>query len=230
MSNGGAFLYSGVLYNVAREACSRAMEGRELRRLGDRSQTGDVLTAVVFSAISLEAYFNELPISLQSCEEFLRDDGVQPPDEQLIGRLRAAGRALAILSESQGTTVECKFQVAYFILRENEVPKGESPFQDFSDLNFVRNKIVHSKVIERFDFTGSPEEHTPHNVVSRLRNKNLLAEDEAGTDFSGWLQRIVTPAVARWACNTAHNVVALVERTLPNSTIVAPNSFFEGID
>jgi hypothetical protein len=99
--------------------------------------------------------------------------------------------------------------------------KGVNPFQDFATLLELRNSLVHLK----FDRTkGGPQPNEIFvdcpPVVSRLRSKNVLAEFEGASNVvTSWVNRVSTPAVARWACNVVAAMVKDIVDSIPPSDL-----------
>ena len=94
--------------------------------------------------------------------------------------------------------------------------KGAQPYQDFDLLVRLRNAVVHLRELDELEEIPEPGETVePPRVIERLP-KNILAEFPVGTTPQPWLY-IQTRAVARWACNSAANMVQSMLDFVPDS-------------
>ena len=67
----------------------------------------------------------------------------------------------------------------------------------------TRNALLHMRPVE---MRSEPKEELTERLLKRFRSKNVLAKSDENV-VMGWLGRIKTRAVARWACNTASRMV-----------------------
>lgn len=79
------------------------------------------MVSIVFSAASIEAFFNELPEMLSFFPELLRDEAPQVP--AFVG--------LAEELEANKGSINLKYLLAYSILSGSRCNKGGQPYQDF---------------------------------------------------------------------------------------------------
>jgi hypothetical protein len=197
-------LNAGVLLGVAKAAYERTSEA-----VSDRASQGtDALVSVVFSALALEAFVNEMAA--------MADMPAPHPEPASVATFV---RGWKEIEEKRGST-EAKFMLASEVFAGNPYDKGAPPYQDFSDLMFLRNALVHLRPVERLVLDREtrflmPVE--PHDALKRLRNKSVL--DESGEPFVSWISRITTRAVAHWACNTAVQMVRSILHMLPESRL-----------
>ena len=89
------------------------------------------------------------------------------------------------------------------------------PYQDFADLIATRNALIHYKVLDKITFAedGSAFMAEP-KILKRLESKGILSDIPAGLNVA-WIERVGTPATARWACETAAAMVQSIIASLP---------------
>ncbi len=174
----GYFLNSGVLYGIAIDAYRRA---RDRDTDGNEYHGSDAFVAIVFAAISIEAFVNEIIVNDRFGDLFGRHD------------VAILARTLKLLAPD--TSVAKKYQIIHLMLTGYPCAEGQRPYQDFSVLMTLRNWIVHTK----------PEPLNCSAATKHLENRQILKPRTAKVVESQVL-RIGTVAVARWACNTAADV------------------------
>ncbi len=181
-------------------ALARNAYRKYLKETSDHPAKYQALVAIVFAAASLEAFINELT------EAALRRYSESPESIQSFATL------LNEVEESRGST-RLKFQLGWAILTGKPYDKGKPPYQDFSNLLKLRDQIMHLKPQNATEFTSVDDlvDKESFKLVSGLP-KNLLADDD---NPGNWIEAINTQAVARWACNTACEMVASILDALP---------------
>ena len=213
----GYFYNAGVLYRVAKCAYERTESARSDT---GRSQN-DALTALLFSAATLEAFIAELANVAKKVA------GFDPTSSRTL--LAALAEVLDEIERSRGS-VRLKYLMARAILSGQAYEKGQKPYQDFDLLFTIRDAILHHK----------PEEITPepHRIIAGLSSRGLCERSEPHVKRS-WLDQIRTRAVARWACNVVRDMVASIREGLPKDADKKPNPLrplallckgFDGVD
>ncbi len=201
---GGMFINAGPLFSLAKKAYERTRAVSSDRESGQV----DALVAIVFSAAALEAFVNE---SVELAELGAVSSGYSEPESVTNFR-----RLLREVEESRGST-QLKFLLAKQALTGHTYDKGAPPYQDFDLLIELRNALVHLKPRERFEMNIDGKMFvTLPKIIQRLESKNILAEFEPDENAS-WTQWISTRAVARWACNTAAQMVQSTLDCVPDS-------------
>jgi hypothetical protein len=200
----GLNVNAGVLRRLARLAHDRIYTPT------DRDVQSDMngVVAVVFAAVSLEAFINELGALAETA----------PPSDP--PQIRAFASLLRTVEESHGAT-RLKFALAGQVFRGMPYDTGAEPFQSFDLLFSLRDAIVHLQS-ERLQFDGegrlTRSSHT--RVLERLRSQKILAEYDPSAYVGAspsWISLLSTRAVARWACNVASDVVMAVLDSIPES-------------
>jgi hypothetical protein len=211
----GYLLNSGVLHGIAKQAYERTVTAPS-----DTAQNqNDALTAVLFAAATLEAFVMELALTAEMGAKLSHTPS---PVASLAGVLNEA--------ESFHVSVKLKYILAKVILSGQPYDKGRQPYQDFDLLFAIRDAIVHYK----------PDNVTqnPHKIVAALAGRGLC-EPEQPHVKSSWLHQITTRAVARWACNVVHDMVASLREHFPEDSEKSVNPFmlmafnsesFDGVD
>jgi hypothetical protein len=198
----GQAFNAGVLYQVARKGYERARTAASDDRAFDQL---DALVAVVFSAAALEAFINEVA----SCADLRRG----APEPHVVGDFADLAR---LLEESRASPAS-KFRLASIVFGEGRgYPSGEHLWEEFLLLLSARDALVHLKDDVVHIDTGSGALLPPRKVVQQLQRRKLTPQlpDGSGASLTIWLS---TPAVARWACNTATSMVRAVLEMLPST-------------
>ena len=201
----GMTLNAGVLRRIAVLAHDRIPSAPH-----DRAQHPgmDAIVAVVFSAASLEAFISELH-GLARLHTHSNPPAVEAFDRLLISAEEARG------------TIRLKYLLAAHTFRGLPFNRGAEPLQSFDLLFRVRNAIVHLAPHD-IDLDGEGVAvSTSHDwVIEQLRSRQILAEHNPA-EYIGtapnWLALLSTKALARWACNTASDMVLDVLESIPTS-------------
>lgn len=196
------FFNSPQLYRIAWDAVGRIPADRQDH---DGAQT-DALVALVFAALAVEGFVNELGELV--ADEFYWDSRVTP-------NLSGLAHAFAAVETERGS-LELKLHVIRIALQGSSWPPGEAPFQDLVLLVRLRNALVHLKLDVRSGTTDSPEAGPPLSVVTQLRSKNILAHDQ-DPKAATWTLAVSTRAAARWGCNVVGSMVQETIRLVPAS-------------
>jgi hypothetical protein len=173
--------HSITLLLIAFKAAKRAFDhANHPEALSD-----DTLPAILMSVTAAEAFINELA-------EFLNvASRVRTPS------LETCAELLREIEEYQGQ-VTLKYHVAALALRGQIFDAGAQPFQDFAQLVKLRNAIVHLK-------PGG----NGRKIADALAQRGLALSDEA-TKGLPWLDRLLAPQTAKWAVQTARNMMLAV--------------------
>ena len=190
-------LNAEVIFNVALDA-AKSMTA-PLRDGGQRA----ALVSVIFAAVSLEAFLNEL---IELAQDFSLYD-----DEPSI--VLSFASLMSDIEKIQGS-VETRFNVAHWMFVGRGYDKSASPFQDFKLLFQVRNDVMHFKPDPLREEVA--QEPTPR-ITEKLRDRNILNTSSAPDSSRSWVQTLGTRGVAEWACNTASLVSADMVAKMPAS-------------
>jgi hypothetical protein len=177
------------------------------------SMPAEALITIVFSALGIEAFINELAEMAQ------RDaDMAQRYESELrsMGQLRELAARLTAL-ENTHEQVQRKYQAASEVLRGRPFDQGSQPFQDFRDLMQLRDALVHPRHRDTTDRAGHIS--SSHPVVRRLqqmgysRTRGRQPDDIPGG--MSWLNELETTRPATWSYRAACNMVTAVGNMLP---------------
>lgn len=196
------FFNSGGLYGIATDAYEKARSAAN----GDREFVSQSpIISVVFAAASCEAFLSEL------AECATEGQNTVPAALESLAQLVSE-------AEKSRAQIGLKYQVARLALTGKAWDRGANPFQDFSSLIELRNSIVHLK-IAKIEVRGLNDVKMKYpKIVQSLQSRNLLIDLSGGTNVvADWLFVVSTPAVARWACNAAANIVLDLLDTVPTS-------------
>ena len=109
-------------------------------------------------------------------------------------------------------SVRLKYILAKAILTGEAYNKGGQPYQDFDLLFSLRDALVHMKP-ERIPLLREDEEPRTDKLIRRLSARAACGSQGPRTK-SSWVDRVATHSVARWACNTAADMVASIAAAL----------------
>lgn len=189
--NSRELVYSSFhLWNIAADSAKRA---REIKAMHPKACTTDAISAVLLSAMSTEAFINELGTRLALLLDAELTDS---------RKWNSIGEVFEQL-EKERAQIKTKYLIGSQLLPGPALNKGMPPFQDFSRLIDMRNDFAHPKVLE------SPPKYIDYfNKKGWLYNK---LDDEP--KLVGWLNQLETPEIAAWACRAALGVISdIVER------------------
>ena len=191
---------AGHLLFLAKEAYKRTIDDKPKTAPGK----SDAIIAIVFSASALEAFINELV-----------DLAIEVPNEQGPESVRSFATLMKEVESSRGS-IRLKFMLTKLVFSGSTYKKGEPPFQDMVHLFSVRNALVHLSPQEEFKTTSDGEFiRVKETNVTKALPQNILAKFDEGVP-ADWKARISTQATARWACDTAIDMVQSVLVTLPD--------------
>lgn len=182
---------AGVLFGVAVEA---AHSIKASPRTGGQRPA---LVSIVFSVVSLEAFFNEITEAAHDSLKY--PPNLEPQEVSVFAQVMTD-------AESSRASLEAKFTFANWILARKQLDRGAQPYQDFALLMRLRNDLVHFKAGDAFELDQTPEE-IHKNLISRFKHKNILADDMQQM-IVPWTYIIETKALAEWSCRTAASMVS----------------------
>jgi hypothetical protein len=121
------------------------------------------------------------------------------------------------IEDSKGS-IRLKFMLTNLIFAGKTYEKSEQPYQDFALLFKIRDALMHLKPQDEFKVThnGNVVRVMKPKILEALQSKNILANLDEKL-VADWKSMISTQAVARWACNTAVDIVHSTLRILPES-------------
>jgi hypothetical protein len=198
---------------------SMALEARDAARAATEKNPGvwpnETITCVLMSALSTEAFINELgPLMMSAVSHF---------DEEFLPEKPVVMNLGALLDEAEKgrATTAFKYQTAAVALTGRAFDTSCNPFQDFADLCSLRNLLVHLRPGDTIDAAGNivPAE----KVIRGFQQRGLThrrppvkgkKRDEPGIS---WLNDLQTDRMAVWAYRTAVNIIAAVVDMLPGS-------------
>ncbi|AFZ59705.1 hypothetical protein H6G54_13190 [Anabaena cylindrica FACHB-243] len=181
----------------------------------------DAIPAILFSAMSIEAFINELPELATA---------YTTPEEEPEDFAKKLAALLTTVEKSNGQ-IQLKLLVTYIAI-SGEPPKlGTKTYQNFVNLFKLRNELVHLKPQDEYDLDldGDDSPSSKRKLVEKLKQSGLnifrepsTYKDPAGTNKDcplPLLELISTHHAAKWACNTAANTVQEIVEKMPNSKL-----------
>ena len=170
--------------------------------------TDDALLSIVMAAASTEAFVNEFSeYAPLVCGELL--------SEAILAPLAACADVLREMEESRAP-VTSKYLIASLALVGRSFDKGAAPFQDFKLLIDLRNAVMHVRP------SFGEDTHTAQRITDTLAQRGLAIA--GGPGALDWFDRLMTPAVAAWAHDSA---VAIIRGLLE---LVPVRPYYEPLD
>lgn len=147
--------------------------------------------AIVFAALSVEAFLNEVGESVRLYSR--------------TPRLLALSGLLAQADEEHAST-ELKWALVVYGLTGTLVQKGSKPFQDLALLLRLRNVIVHCRPSRAMCMEEGDTPPELPRLVTAFISRGILAKPnpEVGQLYGG-TSYLLRPPVAPWAVDTAVN-------------------------
>lgn len=192
------YINAGKVYENAVRMVNGIPRGRAETTPGELG----ALSAIMFAALSLETFINEV--------RFLaRVTGEAEPHN---GPLRALADALEDLGRAPIST---KYVAAKFMISGRPFDRNADPYKSFIDLIRLRNQIVHQDSFKEI----KSDKHGNITVAKRnlepFRSFGLLGQiphaDILGIDpdrvHTNWLDDVSTRAMGVWACSAASAMV-----------------------
>lgn len=163
-----------VLLSIARDA------------LHDQGLSGSAI-AIVFSALSIEAYINELPnLLLVHLAKFSR---VQKLSE------------IIKYADEEKASIQLKLILTSFILSGRIPNLGSQPYQDIALLFKLRNLIVHLKPVESFLVEDDNYKNVP-KLVKSFCARGVIPKPTRKSNYISWSDQLLVPSVGKWSTDT----------------------------
>jgi hypothetical protein len=186
----GYFFNSAAFFSLARTASENTDD-----------TPSEAVVAVVFSAIAVESFLNEVL-------ERLRFDADREVPE--LKRARMMSEAADLYEKD--ASVDVKTQILSASLTGAPIDRGAQPYQDFNLLVRVRNALVHYRPEMQSD-DGAPV--SLRSLRRSLAARGLFPSDRSEDSAHSVFGDLLTPKVAAWAIETALNMIFTVAGFLP---------------
>lgn len=199
----GFIVDSYHFYKIAIDGYLKSKQGYEIHR------QNDALVSIVFSALALEAFINEV---LSLAKDAKQDGFTEAFLDNLIESIDE--------SNSNKKSTREKFMLASEALGSG-FKKGENPYQDFADLFKLRDCLVHLKPEDRIETEDNGEiKYLGRKLTERLRSKDIFQQY---TRLESITLLVSTAKAAFWACMTASNMVNAILDKIPQSEFTKDN-------
>lgn len=170
----------------------------------------DAYTALVFSALWVEALANEILHLAATSPDTASSDP--------LARLRVMADAADL--GARDARLDVKVQVISAALADAPFDRGRQPFQDFHLLILLRNHLVHHRpetLTEVYELEGDTTMIIPerlHPRIDSLVARGIIPEPDREAMYS--LNSLLeSPAVARWAVDAASAMIRGLLAQLP---------------
>jgi hypothetical protein len=204
-------------YHLWMIACEARDRAKAAARANPEVLVPDATVALIFSAVSTESFINELANLVR-----LRKDG---PDGPFLSRQLADFADTLVQAERDHVPLTDKYLLGSEKLGR-KFDKGKPPFQDFKLLVKLRNDHVHLHPWYDAwlrDPTGAPPRDAPKHVQTLLRRKDLTRKLRPKTNMA-WVNRLQTPEMAAWVCDTAKAIIQAVLALIPDDPVHDPTA------
>jgi hypothetical protein len=173
----------------------------------------EALFSVVFAAISVEAFINELALAAKftSFPEL-------PPNI-------AALAALLEEAEDSRAQVLHKYQIAKFVLSDVTFNSGTAPYQNAATLIALRNALMHARGEPSYAIQSGQIVQLDSDILAKFSRTGAIASDDEICDgwnirrgtlpTMNWLDKISTKSLALWSCKAAASLVIAILDILP---------------
>ncbi len=211
---------AGQLFFIAKQAYERTKDEKSDREPGK----SEAIVSIIFAASCLEAFINELADMATEMPDLMN----HPESVQSFAEI------MKEIEESKGS-IRLKYLLTTLVFTGKTYKKNKQPYQDFSLLFRIRDSLMHLKPQDEFKMShGHIVRVMTPKILEALQSKNILAIFDEKV-VANWKSMISTQAVARWACNTAVEIVHSILRILPESyfrkgAIAAYGSIFQPIE
>lgn len=190
--------FNGVLLLLA---ANRASHFARLDSDRPNALTADSLGAVVLAAAACEGFINELPQHVQAFEQSVYFAGqVHPALRNVAAVLRRLTRRASLAN---------KYCAAAEGFRGVPFADNEAAYREFRLLVELRHQIMHVKP-PRMD--GS---HEADKFVAALTDRRLTLTARGLEGRNEWINDVMTPEVAEWACKAARDIVVAILEMAP---------------
>lgn len=199
---GSDVMTENAIWYMSRELFKLAQKAR----LRSQTDSSEAVTAIVLSALALEAFFNDF---VHFVSWF--SDG---REEELFGTFAITMREC----EDSRIQLTTKVRVAYNLLTGSEIQKGAKPYQDFKLLVDIRNALVHKRPEKsRIEIQEDCVEYTSDSaIVSKLANNRVFLSPGPERP-SSLVHCLQAPSAADWAIDTVETIADLLAAALPES-------------
>ena len=198
------FLIASTFFEVAKKGFKRGQYNPIARAFNIGGQY-DVLIAITFSVMTVEAFLNELVILSKEREE---------PDAQ---SLFSSLNELSISKKLIKKPIEDRLIMASYCTSDTPIVKGNGIYQDFKLLIDIRNRIVHLLAGDTVD-DGLRREHS--QILTQLKNYGIISvnqsivlhneeEDDSITNLMHlpFISLVATEEVAKWSYMVVSKVI-----------------------
>jgi hypothetical protein len=198
----GFILDSYHFFQIAKDSYYKSRQSFPIHR------QNDALVAIVFAALSLEAFINELGA-------IASDAKANGYNEDFLDSLIDA------IDESQtNKRTQDKFMLVSEAL-SNKFDRGRYPYQDFADLFRLRDCLVHLKPQDRIEIDENRNWlYSGRKLIDNLRSKNILQKN---TSTKSITLLISTAPAAKWSCDIASAMVNAILDRIPDSEFSRDN-------
>jgi hypothetical protein len=215
----GFIIDSDHLFKIAKDGYQKASQGSEIH------QQNDAIVAIVFSALALEAFINELLFIAKmekrsgSSEDWLDKliEAIEEPSTDGIPAKKPNGWIKCFNKFLNTFKLELRFipvakwkstREKFMLVSEalgSQFDKGSSLYQDFADLFKLRDCFVHLKPEDLIEPDEDKiYEYVGRKLIKKLRSKGIFQQY---TSVQSITLLVSNAKAAKWACETTSKMV-----------------------
>lgn len=148
------------------------------------------LSCVILAACSLEAFINQVSFFLYETQKLYEGKYQSVPDELKNGAFEF----------QRNTELTLKWDLVGKALCGEFWPPSASLWSDFKNLIFIRNELVHFKIVDYETVIPPPKRQ--HEIIRRMSSCIEIREIPRA-----WPGRVLTPSLAKWSVNTSKSMI-----------------------
>jgi hypothetical protein len=187
---------SSFIWNIAAE---NARFATEVDAADPGKTTQDAISAIILAAASAESFMNEIAHLLSTYDMYgPYRRGSNDPDWIGIGEILEQ-------MEADKASITTKYLTASILLPGEPLRKDKEPYQSYKTLTEVRNDFAHPK--PQVDERPAVTYKQPKYMSTFEQKRWVYGTRDGDARAVGYLNRLQTPQIARWACRAARDIV-----------------------
>lgn len=148
------------------------------------------LSCVILAACSLEAFINQVSFFLHETQKFYEGKYHVIPNELKNG----------VFEFQRNTELTLKWNLIGQSLCGKLWPPPDNLWNDFKNLIFIRNELVHFKVADYEKIVPPPK--NKHEIIKRIPDSVKIRDVQRA-----WPEKVLTPSLAQWSVKTSESMI-----------------------
>lgn len=156
----------------------------------DPDESTKPLSCVILAACSLEAFINQVSFFLDESQNLYEGKYHVIPNELKNGAFEF----------QRNTELTLKWNLIGKALCGQLWPPPNALWNDFKNLIFIRNELVHFKVADYEKVVPPPK--NSHEIIRRMSGKIKIRDVQRA-----WPEKVLTPSLAQWSVKTSESMI-----------------------